>query len=103
MKTLLLTMTVLAATAFGGDRGLLITKIHHGDYWISIFSTKGGTRYDVNSPSGDLLAENATVDQLRTKVPAVYQFMKSSIAIDAGNEDTTAPKVNVLDAGSDNL
>ncbi len=70
----------------GGPRGALITRLAHSDYVISIYSSPSGLRYDVGKPTGELLAENASLEQLQGKAPEIYEFMKSAVAIDAGSE-----------------
>ena len=64
------------------DGGLAVVQLAFRDYIVTISSTSQGPRYSVRTPSGTLLSENLSADQLLAAHPKLHSDIHSSYASD---------------------
>jgi hypothetical protein len=66
--------------------GTLVARLALRDYVVAIYTGHDGLRYDVGGPNGELVASSVSLDELRGKVPEVYELVRRAIAVDAGSD-----------------
>lgn len=79
---LLLAIFVSSHAGSAEDEALAIVHLAFRDYIVTITSPPQGLRYSVRTPSGTLLSEGLTEDQLLAAHPKLHSDIRSSYASD---------------------
>src|SRR4051812_43206703 len=83
------------------DGAPVIVRIVSRDQTVIVTSGPHEPLYSVRSADGRDVVANATLDELRTKHPEIYQRVEPSLAMDASQNGPTPPKKRVIIDASD--